>query len=66
MNPHPVVKDFDVVQQSVLRLPSGREALVVNHLTLQVAEETFRHRLVPTVAFAAHALRAAPRPRAFL
>lgn len=53
-----VVEDFDVIEQFVFRFLSGREPFVLNHFTLQVAEETFRHRILPTVTCAAHALPA--------
>src|SRR5215207_7608914 len=55
-----VVEDFDVIEDFVLRLLAGAELLVMNHLVFQHPEEALRHRLVPAVAFAAHALPAAP------
>src|SRR5215213_6153256 len=61
MNPHPVVEHFDVIEQLILRLLPRGEPLVMNHLSLQHPEEAFRHSVVPTITFAAHALRAAPR-----
>ena len=60
-----VVEDFDVLEEFILRLLSGSEAFVMNHLTLQDGEETFCHRVIPAVALATHALPAAPRRQAF-
>lgn len=65
MNPHPVVKDINAIEQFVRRFLSGRKVFVMNHLALQDAKEAFRHRIVPTVALAAHTLRAAPRHALF-
>src|SRR5947209_11735955 len=65
MNPHPVVEHFDVVEELIGRRSPRGEAFVMNHLTLQVAEETFRHRVIPAVTFTAHALPAAPGRQLF-
>ena len=61
MNPHPVVKDLNVIEQLVLCFLPRRKLLVMDHFILEETEETFRHGIILTVAFAAHALRAAPR-----
>src|SRR5947209_2954518 len=58
MNPHPVVEDFDVVEQLVTRFLSRGEVFVMHQLIFQNAEETFADRVIPAVPLAAHALRA--------
>lgn len=65
MYPAAIVKDLDVVEQLICCLSPRLEAFVMNRLTLQVAKETFAHGVVPTVAFAAHALTAVPRGESF-
>ena len=39
MNPHPIVKDFDVIEDFVLRFLSGGEAFVMHQLVLQDAKK---------------------------
>ena len=65
MNPHPVVKDFDVIEELVFRFLSGGEVFVMHQFVFQNAEETFADRVVPTVGFPAHALLTAPRLKTF-
>jgi hypothetical protein len=60
MNSHSVIKDFDVVEQLVTRCLSRGEVFVMHQLIFQSAEETFAARVIPTIALAAHALRATP------
>ena len=55
MPPLAVVEQFDVFEQLVAGLSSGTPPAPMDQFNFERGEETFRHRVVPAVAFTAHA-----------
>ena len=55
MSPLAVVEQFDVFEQLVAGLSSGTPPALTDQFNFERGEETFRHRVVPAVAFTAHA-----------
>ena len=51
----PVVKHVDVVKQISLGLVTGLTAPMEDALVLQTVESTFHRRIIPAIAFSAHA-----------
>ena len=51
----PVVKDLDPIEDLSSSLLASSEVLVVNELGFERAKEAFHDRVVPAVAFSAHA-----------
>ena len=51
-----VVKHLNVFEYILLSLGSGLLALMMDQLCFQGMKEAFRDGIIPTVAFAAHAL----------
>ena len=49
-----IIKHLDVFENILFRLFSCLIILAINPLGLQAPEKTFHHRIVPTIAFAAH------------
>ena len=54
MSPLAVVEQFDVFEQLVAGLSSGTPPAPMDQFNFERGEETFRHRVVPAVAFTAH------------
>ena len=55
MSPLAVVKQFDIFEQLVAGLSSGTPATLLDQFDFERGEKTFRHRIVPAIAFTAHA-----------
>ena len=51
-----VVKDLNIFKYRLLSLRSGLKALIMNLLGFQGMKNAFQNRVIPTVAFAKHAL----------
>ena len=50
-----IVETFDVIEYFRLGLSPGAVDLLLDFFTLEIAEERFSYRVVPTVASSAHA-----------
>jgi len=50
------VKHFDIFKHSLPGFIPITESLMMNRLSFQGMKEAFRHGIIPTVAFTAHAL----------
>jgi hypothetical protein len=50
-----IIEDFHVIEDRILRLLTTLERFQIPTFGLSGMEKTLRHRVVPTVAFAAHA-----------
>ena len=59
MTPFAVVEDLDVLKETALRSLVVEPATMVNQLGLEQMKKRLGHRVVPTVALAAHALHEA-------
>ena len=55
MSPLPVVEQFDVFEQLVAGLSSGTPPAGIDQFDFEGGEKAFRHRVVPAIAFTAHA-----------
>src|SRR5438270_6043858 len=55
MSPLPVVEQLDVFEQLVACLSSGTPPARIDQFDFEGGEKAFRHRVVPAVAFTAHA-----------
>src|SRR5260370_788482 len=55
MSPLAVVEQFDVLEQLAAGLSSGTPLALIDQFDFECGEKTFRHRVVPAVAFTAHA-----------
>ncbi len=51
-----IVVDFNVIKKSLLRLGHILKFTMMNHLCFDRMEKRFGHRVIPAVAFPAHAL----------
>ena len=52
MSPLAVVEQFDVLEQLAAGLSSGTPLALIDQFDFECGEKTFRHRVVPAVAFA--------------
>src|SRR5216683_2348356 len=55
MSPLAVVEQFDVLEQLAAGLSSGTPLALIDQFDFECGEKTFRHRVVPAIAFTAHA-----------
>ncbi len=55
MSPLAVVEQFDVFEQLVAGLSSVTPPALMDQFNFESGEKTFRHRVVPAIAFTAHA-----------
>src|SRR6516165_9095081 len=55
MSPLAVVEQFDIFEQLVAGLSSGTPPALTDQFNFERGKKTFRHRVVPAVAFTAHA-----------
>ena len=55
MSPLPVVEQLDVFEQLVAGLSSGTPPAGIDQFDFEGGEKAFRHRVVPAIAFTAHA-----------
>src|SRR5690242_16979273 len=66
MSPLPIVEQLDVFEDFAAGLGSGTPAALINQFELEGGEKTLRHRIIPAVAFTAHATQHAVRRQQLL
>ena len=54
MSPGPIIPTFDPGEDRRASCISGAEVISIQHFTFQTGEEAFGHRVVETIADAAH------------
>ena len=55
MSPLAVVEEFDIFEELGAGLSSGTPATLIDQFDFESGEKTFCHRVVPAIAFTAHA-----------
>src|SRR5262249_46254355 len=66
MSPLPIVEQLNVFEDCAACLGSGTPVVLINQFELEGGEKTFRHRVIPAVAFTTHAAQHAVRRQQLL
>ena len=66
MSPLTIVEQFKVFEDFAACLGSGTPVALINQFELEGGEKTLRHRIIPAVAFTAHAAQHAVRRQQLL